>query len=64
MGPTCGDFENTTFENMVKIYHDLILSKFWAFMDKLGLCKIGHDFISKTDEPYNQSGQFAEADFI
>ena len=32
-------------------------------MHKLGLCKIGHDFISKTDEPYNQSGQFAEADF-
>ena len=33
-------------------------------MDKLGLCKTGHDFISKTDGPYNQSGQFAEADFI
>ena len=20
--PSCGDFENTTFENMIKIYHD------------------------------------------
>ena len=32
--------------------------------DKLDLCKIGNDFISKIDERYNQFGRFTEVDFI
>ena len=35
-----------------------------SFTDKLDLRKIKNDFISKTDECYNQFGHFTEANFI
>ena len=38
-----------------------ILNAYKIFADKLDLCKIGNDFISKNDESYNQ---FTGADFI
>ena len=67
--PSCGDFQNTTFENMVKIYDDnstirqiysslAILNTYKTFAGKLGVCEIGNDFISK------QYGRFTKADFI
>ena len=35
-----------------------------SFTEKLGLGKIGNNFITKNDERYNQLGGFTEVDFI
>ena len=42
----------------------VVLNTYKTFTDKLDLCKIGNDFISKNDERYNQFGRFTEANFI
>ena len=41
-----------------------ILNTYKTFTNKLDLCKIRNDFISKNDKHYNQFGRFTEADFI
>ena len=41
-----------------------ILNAYKTFTDKLDLCKIGNNFISKNNERYNLFGRFSEADFI
>lgn len=41
-----------------------ILNTYKTFTDKLDLCKIAKDFVSKNDERYNQFGRFTVADFI
>ena len=42
----------------------VILNACKTFTDKLDLCKIGNDFISKNEDSYDEFGRFTKADFI